>query len=289
MTGIEKDDITGTDTTGHEWDGIKELNNPLPRWWLWTFYATAIWGLIYSIAYPAWPLIEGATAGWLGYSSRGTVMEQIAKDKQAKAKYLQDIERMPLKDILKNAELRRFAIAGGRSSFAVNCVQCHGSGATGSKGYPNLNDDDWLWGGDIEAIYQTIAHGIRFDEDEDTRLSEMPKFLTDGVLTAAQISDVTAHVQSLSGVKHDKAAAGRGAPLFKENCASCHGEKGEGDRTQGAPKLNDAIWLFGSDKNSISNMISFAKRSVMPGWKGRLDAATLKKLAIYVHALGGGE
>ncbi len=289
MTQIEKDDFSGTETTGHEWDGIKELNTPLPRWWLWTFYATIIWAIGYCIAYPSIPLIEGATKGMLGYSSRAEVAEDISKAKIAQKTYLEKIKTLSLEEIRSDKDLFQFAVAGGRSAYAVNCVQCHGSGATGSKGYPNLNDDDWLWGGKLDDIYKTIAHGIRYEEDEDTRNSEMPAFGRDEVLNAKQIKDVTEYVLSLSGNKNDKAAAERGAAIYAENCEACHGAKGEGDQEQGSPSLKDAIWLFGSDKETIITTITNSRKGVMPAWAHRLDEATMKQLAIYVHALGGGK
>lgn len=190
MAEMEKDEITGTETTGHEWDGIKELNTPLPRWWLWTLVVCIIWGIGYVIAYPAWPLLSGATSGILGYSSRAEVMSEIAEARAGNAKYIDQIAAKPLSEVSKDADLMSFAVAGGRSAYLVNCVQCHGTGAAGAPGYPNLNDDDWLWGGKIDTVYQTIAHGIRFDADEDTRTSQMPRFLTDEMLDAAQINDV---------------------------------------------------------------------------------------------------
>ena len=288
MSEIEKDKVTGTDTTGHQWDGVKELNTPLPRWWLLTFYVCIIWGILYSIAYPAWPIVAGATKGLLGYSSRGQLADELASVKTARAKYVDQIAKLPVGDILKNKDLTEFATAAGRSAFSVNCVQCHGSGAAGGVGFPNLNDDDWLWGGKIDQIYQTISHGIRFDGDDDTRQSDMPRFLADGILTKPQINDVAEYVLSLSGKSTDKAAADKGAALFAENCVACHGEKGVGNQDLGAPRLSDPIWLYGGDKATIMQTISYARRGVMPAWSHRLDAAVVKELAVYVHSLGGG-
>jgi cytochrome c oxidase cbb3-type subunit III len=289
MSKKEIDEVSGTETTGHEWDGIKELNTPLPRWWLWTFYATIVWAIGYMVFYPAIPLVTGATKGVLGYSSRADVAREIADAKTGMAGLLDKVDSMSLEDIRKDPDLFQFAVAGGRSAFAVNCVQCHGSGASGGKGYPNLNDDEWLWGGSLEAIHTTLVHGIRFEGDDDTRVSDMPAFGRDGVLDTAQINDVAEHVLALSGQEHDQAAAERGTAIFEDNCAACHGAQGEGIADVGAPALDNAIWLYGGDKASIVETVTNARRGVMPAWGGRLDDATLKQLAIYVHSLGGGQ
>lgn len=289
MSEKEVDNISGTETTGHVWDGIKELNTPLPRWWLWTFYATIIWAFGYMIAYPAIPLVKGATTGLLGYSSRAEVAQEITEAKAAQAGFLDKISTLSLEEIRKDADLFQFAVAGGRSAFSVNCVQCHGSGASGAKGYPNLNDDEWIWGGTLDAIYTTLVHGARFESDEDTRVSDMPAFGRDGILDSAQINDVAEQVLALSGQDHDAAAAERGAILFEENCAVCHGDQGEGNAELGAPALNNAIWLYGGDKASIVETITNARRGVMPAWGHRLDEPTLKQLTLYVHSLGGGQ
>jgi cytochrome c oxidase cbb3-type subunit 3 len=290
MATRERDEITGTETTGHDWDGIKELNTPLPRWWLLTFYATVVWALAYAIAYPAWPLLKSATTGLLGYSSRADVAAEIEAARLAQGDMLGKVATLPLEDIRKDPALLQFATAGGRAAFRVNCIQCHGSGAAGGKGYPNLNDDDWVWGGTLEQVHTTLLHGIRYMADAETRQgAPMPAFGVDGTLKPDQIGDVAEHVLKLAGSEHDAAAAERGTPIYAENCAACHGEAGEGNREAGAPRLNDAIWLYGSDKAAIAAQIARPRQGVMPAWGARLDAATIKKLAVYVHSLGGGE
>lgn len=289
MAKSEFDEVSGMTTTEHEWDGIRELNTPLPRWWLWTFYACIVWAAVYCVLYPAIPLLNSATKGVLGYSSRAEVAAEMVAAKAAQSKFLTKISAMSLSDIRKDQALTQFAIAGGRSAFAVNCSQCHGTNGVGAKGYPNLNDDDWLWKGTISEIYQTISHGIRFEADDDTRTSAMPAFGKDDILKPNQIDVVAEFVLSLSGLKHDGAKAKQGQPLYVENCAPCHGPTGKGDREQGAARLNDAIWLYGKDKATIVDIITNARNSVMPAWRPRLDEATVKQLAIYVHALGGGE
>ena len=289
MASREKDDISGTETTGHEWDGIKELNTPLPRWWLWTFYGCIAFALGYMIAYPALPLVKGATPGLLGYSSRGELVKEVDSAHTAQAAQREMVKTLPLDDIRKNADLLQFAVAGGRAAFRVNCIQCHGSGAAGGKGYPNLNDDDWIWGGTLDQIHTTLQHGIRYTADPDTRQSPMPAFGVDEILTPEQINDVSEFVLKLSGQTFDAGAATRGTTVFAENCAACHGDAGEGKQDLGGPRLTDAIALYVSDKASIVAQVNKPRQGVMPAWSTRLDEVTIKELAVYVHSLGGGE
>jgi cytochrome c oxidase cbb3-type subunit III len=286
--GRVKDEVSGVDTTGHEWDGIRELNNPMPRWWVWTFYVTILWAVGYWIAMPAWPLVSSHTRGLLGYSQRAAVAEDIAAAKRAQAAFVERIAGLDVARIREDPELFAFAQAGGRSAFAVNCSQCHGSGAAGARGYPNLNDDEWLWGGAPEDIERSIRYGVRSGHPE-ARVNDMPAFFADGVLTWAQVNDVAEHVLALSGRSTDAAAAARGKALFADNCAACHGEDGRGKREMGAPNLADAIWLYGGEKADVVRSVAQSRRGVMPAWEGRLDEATIKQLAIWVHSLGGGE
>jgi cytochrome c oxidase cbb3-type subunit 3 len=289
--GAEKkvDQPTGTETMGHEWDGIEELNTPLPRWWLWSFYATIVFALGYMIFYPAWPLVHGATEGTLGWSSRGQLETALAADRSEKAPMLRKLAAIPLDQLPNDPALMQAAIEGGRAAFRVNCVQCHGSGATGSKGYPNLNDDDWLWGGDLQAIHFTIENGARNPDVAATRSSQMPAFGRDQMLQPAEIEDAVSYVRYISHQQKANASARRGAALFAQNCAACHGPSGEGDRKFGAPNLTDAIWLYGGDADTIRATVTNGRGGVMPHWGGRLDPATIKMLTAYVHSLGGGE
>jgi len=288
-TKIEKDEISGTATTGHEWDGIKELNTPLPKWWLYTFYGTVIWAIGYTIAYPAWPMLTSATPGLLGYSSRAEVAQTIETAKAAQKDSLDKIAAASVDDILKDENLRSFAQAGGAAAFKVNCVQCHGAGAAGSVGYPNLNDDDWLWGGTPDAIYVTLKNGIRYAGNAETRDSQMPAFGTDAILTPEQIDEVANYVVSFSGEQADAAKVETGKTIYAENCASCHGDDGKGGRDFGAPNLTDKIWLYGGTLDQVKAQIAKPRMGVMPAWSHRLDDATIKQLAVYVHTLGGGE
>ncbi len=284
MSQKEIDEISGVATTGHEWDGIKELDNPMPRWWLWTFYATIFWALVYTIAYPAWPLVTSATTGILNWSSRADLQAELVSAEAAKSDYIAAIEKASVEEILADDTLRQFAISAGAAAFKVNCVQCHGSGAAGSPGYPNLNDDEWLWGGSPEDIRATIAHGIRFAGDDETRVSEMPAFAD--ILSRDEIDAVVKHVLALSSGGD---VADAGAEIFAQNCAACHGEAGKGNPELGAPDLTDAIWLYGSEPAEIAAQIRRPRHGVMPAWEARLGETAVKELTVYVHSLGGGE
>ena len=282
------DDHSGVETTGHEWDGIRELNNPLPRWWLWTFYASIVWSIGYWVVMPTWPLISSYTGGVIGYSSRAVVAERIEEARAAQGEYVERIEASSLEEIRADAELLEFAIAGGRSAFAVNCSQCHGRGAAGAVGFPNLNDDAWLWGGTPEAIHHTVSYGIRNGHDE-ARFGDMPAFVRDGMLDREPAIDAAEYVLSLSGRATDPAAAERGAEVFAEQCVSCHMEAGVGSTELGAPNLADEIWLYGGEKETIVESIMSGRAGVMPPWFDRLSPVTIKQLAVYVHSLGGGQ
>jgi cytochrome c oxidase cbb3-type subunit 3 len=279
----------GPGTTGHEWDGIQELNNPLPRWWLWIFYACIAFALVWMVLYPSWPIPGGATPGTLGYSSRADVEQQMKALEAARAAPLKGLEQMALADIPKNPAVMQAAVEGGRSAFKVHCIQCHGTGAAGSRGYPNLNDDDWLWGGSMEEIHTTLVNGIRYHANENTRQSMMPAFGKDGLLTKAEIADVVEHVRAISRQEHNPAMAARGGATFAQQCASCHGEQGQGLKSFGSPNLSDGIWLYGGDRASLTHTITNARAGVMPAWNERLSEATIRKLTAYVHSLGGGE
>jgi len=282
-TKVEKDSVTGTATTGHEWDGIKELNTPLPTWWLYVFYATIAFSLVYWVLYPTIPGIGGL----LGANNRVALESKLAAAQARQAAYLDRIAASETADIAGDPELLGFALAGGRSAFADNCAPCHGLGGAGQGGYPTLADDAWLWGGTLDDIETTILYGIRSGNDE-ARFSEMPAFGADELLSEDEIAAVADYVLSLSGGAGDADVAA-GAEIFADNCAACHGEAGEGDPTQGAPALNDQIWLYGGERADIMAQVRKPQHGVMPAWAGRLDPATIKMLSVYVHALGGGQ
>jgi cytochrome c oxidase cbb3-type subunit 3 len=286
------DKVTGVETTGHEWDGLKELNNPAPMWWLWVFLVTVIWSIGYWVVYPAWPTIKGHTEGILGWTQYEKLENEQEEIVARKFDNLASLKSKSLQDIRQDAVLYEFAMKGGASAFKDNCATCHGIGAEGTLAYPNLNDDDWLWGGSLEDIYQTITHGIRSKTDDITRDSLMPAFGRDGILGKDEISAVAEYVLTLSkeeGNFQQNAEWQTGQQIFLDNCSACHGESGQGIRDFGAPRLNDEIWLRGNQKSDIISMIYNAKMGMMPNWQGRLDEETIKMLTIYVHSLGGGE
>lgn len=282
-------------TTGHVWDGIEEYNNPLPRWWVWVFYATIVFSIGYVIAYPAWPLVSGATQGMLGTSASGDTRLAVEQDikmfNEANAGVQKALVETPLDQVQANQDLMNYAIPAGAAVFRTYCAQCHQSEGAGlpGKGYPTLKDDDWLWGGTLDDIHYTVTHGIRNATDPDARYSQMPSFGKDELLDATQIGDVVQYVLQISGQEHDAAKATAGATVFAENCVACHGEEGKGDRAQGAPNLTDAIWLYGGDQAALTNTVTNAHFGVMPAWGGRLPEDQIRAVALYVHSLGGGE
>ena len=285
----EIDALTGTATTGHEWDGLRELNTPLPRWWLWLFYITIVWAVGYWIVYPAWPLLTNSTQGVFGWHTRSAVVEDLDALKRQRGPMMEKLSTASVADIVADPQLLDFARAQGRTAFVDNCAPCHGAGGGGAKGYPNLNDDDWLWGGKLTAIEQTIRHGARSGDKEDHE-GNMPAFGRDGILKSAEISAVADFVRSLSGLSTEPGAdLALGKKVFAENCVLCHGPEGKGKREVGAPNLTDKIWLYGSDKATIVQGIQNGRGAVMPAWNGRLSEPIIKALTVYVYSFGGGE
>ncbi len=283
------DPVTGTTTTGHVWDGISELNTPLPRWWLWTFYLTIVWSVAYWIVYPAWPLAQGYTKGLFGWQSREAIVTDLAALQAQRAAFGGRLAEAPLADVAKDEQLFAFARAQGKAAFGDNCAPCHGAGGGGGKGFPNLNDDDWLWGGKLEDIQTTIRHGIRWTADDQTRIGTMPAFGRDGVLKRPEVNAVASYVRTLSGLQPAAGAdLALGAKVYSDNCAACHGDKGEGKQELGSPNLSDPIWLYGSDVVAIADGVWNGRGQAMPAWSGRLDETTIKALTVYVHSLGGG-
>ena len=285
----EIDRLTGQKTTGHQWDGIKELNTPLPKWWLYVFYATIVFSLIYVVLYPAIPSLTGHTRGILGYDQREQLEASLADQAAARAQYIDRIAVSELADIQSDVELATFALAGGETAFADNCVPCHGLGGAGQDGgYPSLADDDWLWGGTLDDIHLTLQVGIRANHPQ-TRNSMMPAYGVLNMLDDGQIGDVAHYVLTLGGgAAEDAEAAARGAETYNVQCVACHGADGAGNTLLGAPALNDQIWLYGGSHAEISAQIHEPRHGVMPPW-GRLGDDTIKMLTLYVHSLGGGE
>jgi cytochrome c oxidase cbb3-type subunit 3 len=291
MAEVERDKVTGTATTGHEWDGIKELDTPMPRWWVNVFYATIVFAIGYCIAYPAWPTLHGYTKGLLGYTSRGEYAAEAKLAATAQKQYVDRIAAASVDQIAADPQLLEFAMAGGKAVFAENCSQCHGAGGQGQRNYPILADDNWLWGGKLSDIEKTVRHGIRAPGDADTRVSDMPRFGADSILKPDQISDVADYVLSLSGSAGtaNADAIKRGADIFTQNCVACHGDKGQGNQEVGAPTLSDQIWQFGGTKADIVAQVTKPHQGVMPNWQGRLTDVQIKMVTTYVHNLGGGQ
>jgi len=283
------DAVTGTATTGHEWDGIRELNTPLPRWWLWTFYACIVWAVGYWVVYPAWPLLTNSTQGITGWHARSAVVADLQELKVLRGPMVDKLNQASVAEISKDPQLTDFARAVGRPAFADNCSPCHGAGGGGAKGYPNLNDDDWLWGGTLAAIEQTIRHGAR-SGDKDDHEGSMPAFGRDKILKADEISAVADYVRSLSGLSTEPGIdLALGKKVFLDNCAVCHGEDAKGKHELGSANLTDKIWLYGPEKETIMEGIRNGRGGVMPAWNGRLTEPTIKALTVYVYSLGGGE
>jgi len=287
MSEPVRDEHTGVDTTGHEWDGIRELDNPLPRWWLWVWYATIAFSIVYWVLMPAWPGISGYTRGVLGQSDRADVAADLRELQALRGEREARLVNASLEEIERDPDLQAHALAVGQSVFGDNCASCHGVGGAGAKGYPNLRDDVWLWGGTLQDIEHTIRVGVRAGHEE-TRTSMMPAFGRDRMLDARQISDLTEYVVALSGREANAAAVGRAAQLYADNCAACHAPNGTGMQEMGAPNLTDREWLYGSDRASISGQIHNGRNGVMPTWEGRFSPGVIKALAVYIHANAGG-
>ncbi len=287
MSEPERDEHTGVETTGHEWDGIRELDNPLPRWWLWVWYASIAFSIVYWVLMPAWPGITGYTRGVLGHSDRANVAADLRELQVLRGEREVQLVNASLEQIERDPDLQAHALAIGQSVFGDNCASCHGVGGAGAKGYPNLRDDVWLWGGSLQDIEHTIRVGIRAGHD-DTRTSLMPAFGRDRMLDSGQISDLTEYVVALSGGQADPAAVSRAGQLYADNCAACHAPNGAGMQEMGAPNLTDREWLYGSDRASISGQIHNGRNGVMPTWEGRFSPAVIKALAVYIHANAGG-
>ena len=283
----EIDAVTGTATTGHDWDGIRELNTPLPRWWLWTFYACIVWAFGYWVVYPAWPLLTNSTQGAFGYHTRTAIVTDLAELHAQRGPMMDQLSNASTAEIASNPQLLDFARAQGRVAFADNCAPCHGAGGGGAKGYANLNDDDWLWGGKLADIEQTIRFGARSTSDKG-RQGNMPPFKD--VLKPNEVSAVADFARSLSGLPAEKGVdLALGKKVFADNCAVCHGAEGKGNRELGSANLTDKIWLYASDKATIEQGIRNGRGGVMPTWQGRLSEPTIKALAVYVYGFGGGE
>lgn len=289
MSDKEIDQPTGVETTGHEWDGIKELNNPLPRWWLIILWITVAWSVVYWILMPSWPGVTGYFAGFRNHSERANVdsaIEALNAERDRQMSQLLSIESID--DVERDPQLLQYAMNAGASLFGDNCATCHGAGGQGFKGYPSLVDDAWIWGGELADIQQTIHYGIRSAHPE-TRNNVMQAYGELGIYNRDQISDLVEYVVNLSGREADPEAVARGSTLFEQQCASCHGVNGAGNQELGSPNLTDAIWLYGGERTDIRQTLYYGRSGVMPYWTDRLTDEQITALAVYVHSLGGGE
>ncbi len=286
-------------TKDHKWDEISEYNIGAPRWWLIVWIVSIIWSIGYWVVYPTWPTISGHTKGILNWSSSSDLNANQARFQALHDKYGEEFKKLRFQEILNNPQMMEYAISAGSNVFAENCAACHGSGAAGGKGFPNLNDDDWVWGGKIEDIFNTIKYGVRSGE-EKAHFSQMPAFGVDQVLKPEEIEAVAQYVLSLSDknyIKERRTGAGpasrepleEGKKIFKAQCSSCHGIEGKGSRELGAPNLTDGIWLYGGSKEDVVQSITYSRAGVMPAWGKRFDDDTIRKLAIFVYSRGGGE
>lgn len=288
MSERKVDEHSGVETTGHEWDGIRELDNPLPRWWLWVFYASIVFAIVYWVLMPAWPGIHGYTPGVMHNSARANVDKELAQLRAQRGAEAIKLKNASLEQIEKDPELQSYALALGASVFGDNCATCHGAGGTGGKGYPNLRDDVWLHGGTLEQIQHTITYGVRTGEPGAVT-TQMPAFGRDQLLKENEIDDLTEYVVALSHRPANKAAVFRAAPIFRDQCASCHGATGTGDQVKGAPNLTDNEYLYGPTREDIRGQIWNGRGGVMPTWGKRFDPETIKALTVYVHANAGGQ
>jgi cytochrome c oxidase cbb3-type subunit 3 len=286
----ERDPVTGRHTTGHEWNGIEELETPVPRVVLFFLAATTLFAIGYWILMPAWPLGVSYTKGLLGFDQREVVTRQVRDAASARAAWTDRIERASFEEIAADETLMRHVRETGRTLFADNCAVCHGVKGTGGPGFPNLAAGAWLWGGDPATIAETIRIGIN-STNESTRVSQMMAFGRDGVLTGQQVLSVGAYVRSLSGQKLSEAERGRldaGKEVFTANCVVCHGDNGKGKRDVGAPDLTDSHWIYGADAQSVHTTIYGGRQGYMPHWQDRLSPVEIKMLTLYVLALDGG-
>lgn len=282
MSVEERDNYTGYLTTGHEWNGIKELNTPVPR----AVYFFLLIAFLFSVGYwvlmPAWPLGDRYTKGLLGIDQRDIVVNSLKEAALNRSQWAEQVEANNYQQILDDAALMVSVRDTGRTLFGDNCSACHGVDARGGHGFPNLTTTSWLWGGDPETIAETIRVGIN-SAHPDSRSSQMPAFGHDQILERTDIDKLAAFVHSLSvpsTIKSEDLDAGR--ELFATNCAACHGEDAKGNSGAGAPNLTDKFWIYGGDTHTIANTLWNGRQGHMPSWEGRLTPLDRKILALYL-------
>ena len=288
MATERHDPATGRTTTGHEWNGIEELETPIPRVVIFFLVVTTLFAIGYWVLMPAWPLGVTYTKGLLGIDQRAVVTKQVKDAATARAAWTGRIAEASLADIAADPVLMTHVRETGRTLFIDNCAACHGTRGTGGPGFPNLAAKAWLWGGAPETIAETIRIGIN-STNEDTRISQMMAFGGDGMLGDGEVRAVTAYVRSLSGLPmgaDDTARIEASKDIFAANCVACHGEDARGSTEAGAPDLTDAAWIYGSDTQTVFTTIYSGRQGHMPHWEGRLTPVDIKLLALYVGTLG---
>ena len=285
-----KDHKTNTYTTGHKWDhNLEELDNDIPRWWLLTFFLCIAVALLYVVLYPSFPTHKSFFTGLLGYDSADEFAKQQEDIAQANATKNQQLQQLAFADIIADKALYTYAVRGGEALFQENCAPCHGQNGMGREGgYPVLADDDWIWGGSLKQIEQTITYGVRINEKG--RQSMMPAFGRDELLTPEEIRQVTYYVRNITMEVKEATPEqlALGEKIYAQNCASCHSADGihaGGGKAFGAPALNDAIWLYGNNQQAVYNQIYNPKLGAMPSWIDRLNAEKVKMLTLYVYQL----
>ncbi|MCT8997552.1 cytochrome-c oxidase, cbb3-type subunit III [Chelativorans intermedius] len=288
----ERDPITGIHTTGHEWDGIKELDNRVPRAVIFFLVVTTLFSVVYWILMPAWPLGSTYTRGLLGLDQRQVVEESVREANAQRATWTQEIAQLDFDEISARPELMQIVAEAGKTLFGDNCAACHGLDAAGSPGFPSLADGTWLWGGDPQTVAETLRVGINSTHPE-TRFAQMPAFGRDGILDAAAISAIVSYIRSnAEGIAdlgpQDAEGIEEGRRLFADNCAACHGAEGRGDQAVGAPDLMDDAWLVGSDRQTLVRTVWNGRQGHMPHWEGRLGETERKMLTLYVTEILAG-
>ena len=285
----EVDPVSGRKTTGHEWNGIKELDTPIPRGVLVFLILTHVFAVLWWVLMPTWPLGSTYTKGLLGFDQRTAVAEALAEANSTRAAWVNAVESSSFAEIQANEQLMGVVGKAGRQLFGDNCAVCHGPDGKGRSNYPDLTDDEWLWGGEPETIEQTLRAGVNTSHP-DSRIAQMPSFGRDGVLDRTQVTNVAKYVYSLShpaySTPENVATLEAGREIFLATCAACHNENAQGNRDVGAPNLTDESWLYGGDLQTIINSVHGGRQGHMPTWNERFGPAEIKLLALYVHSMG---
>lgn len=283
MSVGERDDHTGHLTTGHEWNGIKELNTRVPRIVWVCLLGTFLYSVVYWLLMPAWPLGDHATRGILDYREQDVVAEQIDHANRMFGSWKQDLLKKDIQSPNLDPILLEKVLVAGKSLFGDNCSACHGIDGNGNLGFPSLADGSWLWSGEVVGIEETIRYGINSPHD-DTQVSQMPAFGHDGLLSRNEVIELVGYLQSVSKGTSASSISAAGGLLFADNCAACHGDDAKGVGI-GAPNLTDNFWIYGSSRQQLFETIWNGRQGHMPAWEGRLNDEQIRILAIFVSNL----